>query len=159
MKTTAGKRRLQNALLKWFDTEQREMPWRDSGDPYPIWVSEIMLQQTQVKTVIPYFERWMTRFPTLKKLARAREETVLKLWEGLGYYSRARNLHRAARVVRDEFGGRFPTDPVQACQLPGIGRSTAHAILAFSLDRPLPILETVGMRRSTPSVPVLVLPR
>ncbi|MEE8206727.1 MAG: A/G-specific adenine glycosylase, partial [Nitrospinaceae bacterium] len=85
MKPIAEKRNIQKALLGWFDRDQRDMPWRRTGDPYPIWVSEIMLQQTQVKTVIPYFERWMKRFPTLQKLAGSREETVLKLWEGLGY--------------------------------------------------------------------------
>ena len=141
MKTAAAKRNLQKTLLGWFDTEQRDMPWRRTGDPYPIWVSEIMLQQTQVKTVIPYFERWMKSFPTLQKLARSREETVLKHWEGLGYYSRARNLHRAAKIVIKEHKGKVPDSYDTLIKLPGIGRYTAGAILSIAFDQPVPVLD------------------
>ncbi len=141
MKATAAKRNIQKALLGWFDREQRDMPWRRTGDPYPIWVSEIMLQQTQVKTVIPYFERWMKSFPTLQKLARSREETVLKHWEGLGYYSRARNLHRAAKIVLQEHNGRVPDTYDALIKLPGIGRYTAGAILSIAFDQPVPVLD------------------
>ena len=141
MTTIAGKRKLQNALLGWFDRDQRDMPWRQTGDPYPIWVSEIMLQQTQVQTVIPYFRRWMKTFPTLQKLARSREETVLKHWEGLGYYSRARNLHRAAQQVVKKHQGRLPDTYEELIQLPGIGRYTAGALLSIAFDQPAPVLD------------------
>jgi A/G-specific adenine glycosylase len=141
MSTAAEKRNIQKSLLGWFDREQRDMPWRRTGDPYPIWVSEIMLQQTQVKTVIPYFERWMKSFPTLQKLARSREETVLKHWEGLGYYSRARNLHRAAKIVVKELKGRVPDTYDTLIELPGIGRYTAGAIMSIAFDQPVPVLD------------------
>jgi A/G-specific adenine glycosylase len=141
MKTTTAKRKIQKTLLDWFDREQRDMPWRGSRDPYPIWVSEIMLQQTQVQTVIPYFERWMKSFPTLQKLARSREETVLKHWEGLGYYSRARNLHQAAKTVVREHLGKVPDTYDQLIKLPGIGRYTAGAILSIAFDQPEPVLD------------------
>ena len=112
------------------------MPWRGSADPYAVWVSEIMAQQTRVETVIPYFERWMKRFPTVKALARARQRDVLNAWEGLGYYSRARNLHQAAQIVMQEHGGNLPAHVEELRKLPGIGRYTAGAIasLAFGLD-------------------------
>ena len=141
MKTTAGKRKIQKNLLGWFDREQRDMPWRRTRNPYPIWVSEIMLQQTQVQTVIPYFERWMKSFPTLQILARSREETVLKHWEGLGYYSRARNLHRAAKIVIKQHKGKVPDSYDTLIQLPGIGRYTAGAILSIAFDQPVPVLD------------------
>ncbi|MDH5763185.1 MAG: A/G-specific adenine glycosylase [Nitrospinota bacterium] len=141
MKTTTAKRKIQKTLLDWFDREQRDMPWRGSRDPYPIWVSEIMLQQTQVITVIPYFERWMKSFPTLQKLARSREETVLKHWEGLGYYSRARNLHQAAKRVVKEHQGKVPDTYEQLIKLPGIGRYTAGAILSIAFDQREPVLD------------------
>ncbi|MGE5249985.1 MAG: A/G-specific adenine glycosylase, partial [Bacteroidota bacterium] len=114
------------------------MPWRGHPDPYAIWVSEIMLQQTRVETVIPYFERWMERFPTIRSLAEASEQDALNAWEGLGYYSRARNLHKAARLVVERHGGGLPRDPLQLRKLPGIGRYTAGAIasIAFGLDEP-----------------------
>ena len=120
-------------VLRWFDEHGRKhLPWQRSRDPYAIWVSEIMLQQTQVQTVIPYFERFMASFPTLTALADAELDHVLSHWSGLGYYARARNLHRAAQVVHDEHDGRFPRsfDDVEA--LPGIGRSTAGAILSLA---------------------------
>lgn len=141
MKSSAAKRNLQKTLLKWYDREQRDMPWRGTGHPYAIWVSEIMLQQTQVKTVIPYFERWMKSFPNLEKLARSREETVIKHWEGLGYYSRARNLHRAAKIVVKDYKGRVPDNYGALIQLPGIGRYTAGAILSIAFDQPVPVLD------------------
>ena len=141
MNTTAGKRKLQTALLGWFDSEQRDMPWRGTGDPYRIWVSEIMLQQTQVNTVIPYYQRWMKSFPTPHKLARSREETVLKHWEGLGYYSRARNLHQAAKILVKEHQGRVPDTYEELIKLPGIGRYTAGAILSIAFDQPEPVLD------------------
>ncbi|MCL4559755.1 MAG: A/G-specific adenine glycosylase [Chloroflexi bacterium] len=129
---------LSQRLLDWYHRHKRTLPWRDHPDAYAVWVSEIMLQQTRVETVLAYFQRWMERFPTLQTLAEATEEQVLQVWEGLGYYSRARNLHRAARVVVDEFGGRLPSDRRLLEQLPGVGRYTAGAIasMAFGQDEP-----------------------
>ena len=123
-------------LLEWYRQHARSLPWRGSPDPYAVWVSEIMLQQTRVETVIPYFERWMERFPSIDKLASASQQEVLSAWEGLGYYSRARNLHRAAQIVLRSLGGMLPADLRSLVNLPGIGRYTAGAIasMAFGLD-------------------------
>ena len=123
-------------LLDWYTHNARQLPWRDHKDPYAIWVSEIMLQQTRVETVKPYFERWMARFPTIQALAEASQQDVLAAWEGLGYYTRARNLHRAAQQVMEDFDGQLPRDPQDLQRLPGIGRYTAGAIasMAFGLD-------------------------
>ena len=122
-----------SALLSWFDQYGRKhLPWQQQRTPYRVWVSEIMLQQTQVATVIPYFERFMRRFPEVRALAEAHVDEVLHLWTGLGYYARARNLHGAARQVRDQHGGEFPRDFAAVVALPGIGRSTAGAILALA---------------------------
>ena len=125
-------------LLSWYRAQGRSLPWRGHPDPYAVWVSEIMLQQTRVETVIPYFERWLERFPTIEALAQAGQQDVLALWEGLGYYSRARNLHRAAQVVVSEYGGRLPADLESLRKLPGIGPYTAGAIasMAFGIDAP-----------------------
>jgi len=128
-------------LLKWFDDNQRDLPWRKKKTPYRVWVSEIMLQQTQVATVIDYFNRFIKKFPTVKKLAAADQADVLKMWEGLGYYRRARQMHAAAQVVVEQHGGKFPEEFDQVLALPGIGRYTAGAILSISLDQRLPILE------------------
>lgn len=128
-------------LLAWFARHARDLPWRRTRDPYAIWVSEVMLQQTQVKTVIPYWQRWMRAWPSIEALARARPASVLKLWEGLGYYSRARHLHRAAKVVLAKFGGRFPTDFEAILALPGIGRYTAGAICSIAYNQPRPVLD------------------
>ncbi len=127
---------ISRALLDWYAANARRLPWRGHPDPYAVWVSEIMLQQTRVETVIPYFERWMERFPSLADLAAADEQAVLQTWEGLGYYSRARNLHQAARRVMQEHNGRLPTGRAELQKLPGIGRYTAGAIasMAFGQD-------------------------
>ncbi len=122
-------------LLDWYRQHARTLPWRSSDDPYAIWVSEIMLQQTQVDTVIPYFIGWMQRFPTVQDLADADEQTVLKQWEGLGYYSRARNLYKAARMVVSEYGGTLPKEPTFLQKLPGIGPYTAGAIASIAFGR------------------------
>ena len=132
---------LRKRLLAWFDEHQRELPWRKNKTPYRIWVSEIMLQQTQVATVIDYYLRFMKQFPTVKKLAAAEEADVLKLWEGLGYYRRARQLHAAAKLVVENHKGKFPETFDEVLALPGIGRYTAGAILSISKDQQLPILE------------------
>ncbi|PIQ95708.1 MAG: A/G-specific adenine glycosylase [Nitrospinae bacterium CG11_big_fil_rev_8_21_14_0_20_56_8] len=132
---------IRKALLTWYRKEKRDLPWRNTGDPYHIWVSEMMLQQTQVKTVIPYYQRWLETFPTVEDLAEAQSSRVLKLWEGLGYYSRARNFHAAARIVVREFGGKVPDSAEAILQLPGIGRYTAGAILSIAYDRRVPVLD------------------
>src|SRR5512145_3423018 len=125
-------------LLAWYGLNARTLPWRGYPDPYAVWVSEIMLQQTRVETVIPYFERWMKRFPTLQALAEAPLQDVLSLWEGLGYYSRARNLHKTAQIVMAEHNGKLPADVAALRRLPGIGRYTAGAMasIAFGFDEP-----------------------
>jgi len=120
---------------------KRDLPWRQSRDPYAILVSEIMLQQTQAATVVPYYNRWLRRFPTIRSLAATTESDVLHAWQGLGYYARARNLHRCAKTIVENFGGRLPNDPGKLKSLPGIGLYTANAIAVFALDKSLPIVE------------------
>jgi A/G-specific adenine glycosylase len=137
---------LRRRLLAWFDQNRRDLPWRQSRDPYRIWVSEIMLQQTQVATVIPYFQRFLTAFPSVAALAAADEQQVLRLWEGLGYYRRARSLHQAARTLVTRHAGRLPDDPDVWRLLPGIGRYTLGAILSQAFDRRLPIIEANSRR-------------
>jgi len=133
-------------LLAWFARNARVLPWRRTRDPYAIWVSEVMLQQTQVKTVLPYWRRWMRTLPNLEALAGARPQKLHKLWEGLGYYTRVRNLQRAALIIRERHGGRFPRDFDQVLALPGIGRYTAGAICSIAFDQPKPILDGNVMR-------------
>lgn len=128
-------------LLHWYPKHTRRLPWRKDNDPYHVWVAEVMLQQTRVETVIPYYQRWMERFPSLASLARADQQEVLKVWEGLGYYSRARNLHRAAQMVMEQYLGKIPDTAVELWHLPGIGRSTAGAIASISFSRHEPILD------------------
>src|SRR5512135_342672 len=125
-------------LLRWYQEHGRVLPWRGEKAPYAVWVSEIMLQQTRVEAVIPYYRRWMERFPTVEVLARASERDVLRLWEGLGYYTRARNLRRAAQMVVERYGGQLPAEADELRKLPGIGRYTAGAIasIAFGGDEP-----------------------
>ena len=135
------RRRVARSLIVWFARNSRDLPWRRTHDPYAIWISEIMLQQTQVKTVIPYFERWMRRLPTLAAFARARPQKVLKLWEGLGYYSRVRHAQAAAQVIMRRHGGRFPRNFDDILALPGIGRYTAGAISSIAFNQPAPILD------------------
>ncbi|PZV09943.1 MAG: A/G-specific adenine glycosylase [Leptolyngbya sp.] len=132
---------LRSALLNWYSQQGRDLPWRRSRDPYAIWVSEIMLQQTQVKTVIPYYDRWLAQFPTIQTLASAEQQQVLKVWQGLGYYARARNLHRAAQEIVSQHNSSFPTDLKTAISLPGIGRTTAGGILSAAFNQPTPILD------------------
>lgn len=132
---------LRATLLRWYDNAGRVLPWRKERDPYRIWISEIMLQQTQVKTVLPYYDRWLQAFPTLETLAQADLQQVLKLWEGLGYYSRARNLHRAAQQIIEEHQGIFPQQLEDLLSLPGIGRTTAGGILSAAFNQPISILD------------------
>ncbi|MFN3653437.1 MAG: A/G-specific adenine glycosylase [Armatimonadota bacterium] len=133
--------RIRTELLAWFQREQRDLPWRRDPSPYAVWVSEMMLQQTQVATVIPYYERWMARFPTLESLAAADEQEVLHAWQGLGYYSRARNLLRGAREVVERLAGVLPRDPAALRALPGIGPYTAGAIASIAYNVPAPIVD------------------
>ena len=127
-----------DTLLSWYDANKRVLPWRGTVDPYRVWVSEIMLQQTRVETVKSYFLRWMKAFPTVRALAEAKEDEVLKAWEGLGYYSRARNLHKAAKKVCEEYGGEVPASKEELRKLPGIGEYTVGAVLsiAFGVAEP-----------------------
>jgi len=132
---------LQQSLLAWYHQQGRDLPWRNIEDPYAIWISEIMLQQTQVKTVLPYYQRWLKQFPTVFDLAQADLQTVLKAWEGLGYYARARNLHRTARILVDQHQGKIPPDFAQITALPGIGRTTAGGMLSSAFNLPVAILD------------------
>jgi A/G-specific adenine glycosylase len=128
-------------LLFWYGHASRKLPWRGSQDPYRVWVSEIMLQQTRVEAVMPYFMRWMKRYPGIRELAAASEQDVLALWEGLGYYSRARNLHKSARIVMEEHDGGLPRDLTALVSLPGIGRYTAGAIASIAFGQDVPTLD------------------
>ena len=138
--------RFRRRLLTWYKMHARDLPWRRNRDPYLVWISEIMLQQTQVATVESYFLRFRESFPTIEALAAADEQDVLRHWEGLGYYRRARQLHGAAKVLADEHGGAFPCDPESVRALPGIGRYTAGAILSIAFDAREPILEANTIR-------------
>jgi len=129
------------ALLAWFARNARDLPWRRTRDPYAIWISEIMLQQTQVKTVIAYWQRWMAALPDVQTFAQADSARIHKLWEGLGYYSRVRNAHAAARIIVEEHGGKFPTTFDEVLALPGVGRYTAGAICSIACNLPTPILD------------------
>lgn len=138
-------RDLRARLLAWYDRERRDLPWRVAAggtpDPYRVWLSEVMLQQTRVETVRPYFERWLTRFPTLEALADAPLDDVLKAWEGLGYYSRARNFHRAVKEVGERYGGEVPGEEAAFGALPGVGRYTAGAVLSIAFGRETPVVD------------------
>jgi A/G-specific adenine glycosylase len=132
---------LQKDLLNWYDQHQRDLPWRNATDPYPVWISEVMLQQTQVQTVIPYYLKFLEQFPSIAALAQADTDALLRLWAGLGYYSRARNLQKAARIIVDRFRGRFPQNYSDVLALPGIGRYTAAAIASIAFDQPYAVLD------------------
>ena len=123
-------------LIEWFNKEKREMPWRNNRTPYRVWISELMLQQTKVEQAIPYFNKWMKYFPTLLSLSKSSEEEVLKLWQGIGYYSRARNIYKTSKIIKDKYKGHFPANPNDIESLPGIGPYTKAAIcsLAYNLD-------------------------
>ncbi len=139
-------RGLITTLQRWYEIHGRALPWRGERDPYRVWLREIMLQQTTVTAVVPYLERFLQAFPTVESLAAAEEIAVLRLWEGLGYYSRARNLHRAARQLMTEHAGTFPADAEGLEALPGIGRYTAGAIASFAFEQPAAIVEANTLR-------------
>lgn len=128
-------------MLSWFFRNRRDDPWREKPTPYSIWIAEVMLQQTVVKAVVPYFARWMKEFPTIARLAAAQEQKVLRAWEGLGYYSRARNLHRAAKQIVREHDGKLPAKYNELLRLPGIGEYTAAAIMSIALRQPYPVVD------------------
>ncbi len=136
-----GARAFQKALLQWFAVEARDLPWRRTKDPYRVYLAEIMLQQTRVDQGLVYYERFLKRFPTLESLAQADEQAVLKQWEGLGYYTRARNMRRAAALVMEQYGGRFPDSPELLRMLPGIGKYTAGAIASIAFNKAVPIVD------------------
>jgi A/G-specific adenine glycosylase len=144
--TASGRQTLRRRLLSWYAAHKRDLPWRQSRDPYRVWISEIMLQQTQVATVKDYFDRFTREFPDVHLLAAAEEVEVLRLWEGLGYYRRARQLHAAAKKVVAEYSGQFPDGLNALQQLPGIGRYTAGAIASIAFGRRAPILEANTIR-------------
>ena len=132
---------LAGALLPWYDAHVRDLPWRRDPSPYRVWVSEIMLQQTRIEAVKGYFDRFLAALPTVRDLAAAPEETVLKLWEGLGYYSRARNLHKAAKVIVERYGGELPADAAALRALPGVGDYTAGAVASIAFGLPEPAVD------------------
>ncbi|MEH7385522.1 A/G-specific adenine glycosylase [Bacillus sp. JJ1521] len=136
----------QKDLIEWFEKEQRDLPWRRDQDPYKVWVSEIMLQQTRVDTVIPYFENFVSKFPTIEDLAKAEEEKVLKAWEGLGYYSRVRNLHAAVKEVAETYDGKVPNTVEEISSLKGVGPYTTGAILSIAYGIPEPAVDGNVMR-------------
>jgi A/G-specific adenine glycosylase len=139
--TPARAKRIRQRFLDWYDAHRRDLPWRHSRDPYAIWISETMLQQTRVETVIPYYERFLARFPDVRSLADASQDDVYACWAGLGYYSRARNLHSAARRVADDHDGELPPDADALRELPGIGRYTAGAVASIAFALPEPIVD------------------
>jgi len=141
MGNSAGRRCFRHRLLEWFDRHKRDLPWRRDRDPYRVWLSEVMLQQTRVAAVTDHYERFLRRFPSIEKLASARESSVLAAWSGLGYYRRARMLHAAAKKIVKEYGGRFPGTAEDLRALPGIGRYTAAAIASIAFDEPVAVVD------------------
>ncbi len=145
-KADLNQKEFQHNLLTWYSENKRDLPWRKTSNPYHIWVSEIMLQQTRVDTVIPYFNNFIEQFPTIEALAEADEEAVLKAWEGLGYYSRARNLQAAVREVKESYGGTVPNNEEEISTLKGVGPYTAGAILSIAFGKPVPAVDGNVMR-------------
>lgn len=133
-------------LYNWYSIYQRDLPWRKTQDPYKIWLSEIMLQQTQVETVIPYYTKWINEYPTLKDVAEAKEGELLKIWEGLGYYNRCRNFKKAADIVMKDYAGKIPSDFNAFIQMPGVGVYIASAVMSIAYDKPHPALDGNIMR-------------
>jgi A/G-specific adenine glycosylase len=141
IKGSTDRQRFRRRLLTWFDLHKRDLPWRQDRDPYRVWLSEIMLQQTRVAAVIDHYQKFLLRFPSIEKLASAREASVLAVWSGLGYYRRARMLHTAARKIVKEHGGRFPERAEDLRALPGIGRYTAAAVASIAFDQPVAVVD------------------
>ncbi len=139
--STKNNAEIVSPLLQWYDNNARILPWRENPEPYAVWISEIMLQQTRVEAVIPYFNRWMKALPSLESLAAASEEEVLKLWEGLGYYSRLRNIHKTAKIVAEKYGGSLPASFEELRSLPGIGEYTAGSVGSIAFQLPVPCVD------------------
>ncbi len=149
-------------LFKWYGTHHRKLPWRETNDPYKIWISEVMLQQTTVPAVVPYYKEWLSQFPDVQTLGASPLQQVLKVWQGLGYYQRAKNLHRSARILMDEHRGKIPEDYERLIKLPGFGPYTTAAVLSIAFDKPFPVIDAnvrrvwmriMGMRKeSNPKV-------
>ena len=133
--------RFRSSLFRWYQKNARRLPWRTTNDPYRIWISEIMLQQTTVAAVIPYYERWMTVFPTIRHVARTSQQRILKVWQGLGYYSRARNIHRSAQIICREYNGQIPNDAELLAKLPGFGPYTMAAVLSIAFGQTYPVVD------------------
>lgn len=149
---------LRESLLAWYSHYGRDLPWRHHSNPYAIWVAEVMLQQTQVKTVIPYYQRWLAQFPNVEKLATAELQQVFKLWQGLGYYARAHNLHKAAQQIVQQYEGMFPIRLEDVLALSGIGRTTAGGILSAAFNQPVAILDG-NVKRVLARLIALSIPR
>ena len=139
-------RQLPKALMKWYQKHARLLPWRGSSDPYEIWISEVMLQQTRIETVIPYFEKWMSIFQDLESVSNSNEEEILRIWEGLGYYSRARNIYKTAKIIMEDYNGEFPVDEAALQRLPGIGEYISGAIMSIAYHEKVPALDGNGIR-------------
>jgi len=131
----------QKRLHHWYQKHHRNLPWRENQDPYKIWVSEVMLQQTTVQAVLPYYREWIKFFPDIKSLSQAPLQRILKSWQGLGYYHRAKNLHKASKIIMDEFKGQIPQDYSKLKNLPGFGPYTTAAVLSFAYDKPYPVVD------------------
>ena len=135
-------------LLKWYDENVRAFPWRQTNDPYKIWISEIMLQQTQVQTVIPYYNRWIDKFPDIESVANTNMDSLLKMWEGLGYYARVRNFNLACRIIMRKYSGQIPNSTQLLLELPGIGPYIAGAMMSIAFNRPVPAIDSNAFRAS-----------
>jgi A/G-specific adenine glycosylase len=133
-------------LLAWYDDHSLSLPWRNSNDPYKIYLSEVMLQQTQVKTVLPYYKKWVNNYPTVQSVANATQEQILKQWEGLGYYSRARNFHKSCQIIALKFDGNIPAYPEEFYKLPGVGPYISAAVMSIAFHHPLPAVDTNAIR-------------
>jgi A/G-specific adenine glycosylase len=147
--TLVSRLTLRRELLRWYRKHHRKLPWRETRDPYKIWISEIMLQQTTVTAVLPYYERWLRLFPDVQSLARSPERKVLKAWQGLGYYARAKNLRQASKVILKDFAGQLPNDYDTLKSLPGFGPYTAAAVASFAFDGPFPVKPLPGRIKSS----------
>ncbi len=141
MLTKKEQAEFQKNLLLWYQKHHRKLPWRETNDPYKIWVSEVMLQQTTVRTVLPYYRKWLQLFPDIPSLSRAPAQKVLKAWEGLGYYQRAKNLHRSSKIIMEKYQGKFPDSFHTLKKLPGLGPYTTAAVLSFAFNQPYPVLD------------------
>ena len=133
-------------LLDWYQQQNYEFPWRKTRDPYSIWISEVMLQQTRVSTVLPYYKRWLFSLPDIRSVANNNIDNILKLWEGLGYYNRARNFHLACKIIIEKYGGKIPADASEFSKLPGVGPYICAAVMSIAFNIPLPAVDGNAVR-------------